>query len=341
MKKNIQYIMTGLACTTMLMALAACGEREFYDDEQYRKECYIVSNDNNIFGQEYTYGENSVGYLSVYISGSTPVTHDVTVTLRPADDLLKTFNQRTYGTSYASYAEILPEETYNAPEGWSVTVTPDNSYTMFPLMVNIDQLDPTKTYYLPIEIASVSDYQYSATKNYVLFRIYMKNAYATTKSSTYYQMFGNTIDLVNDGTSLILPDPTMSASVFNATKQMIPVSENSVRILPGSTQTTNDLRNIRLTITDEVYQCPILGDDGRPSGQTKAVQVVKIQPLNEGSACVQTTTAHDLETGEELISYYNPADGTFTLNYCYRMPTEKQGSNDLWHQVYEEMTRLN
>ncbi|MBQ8047280.1 MAG: DUF4361 domain-containing protein [Prevotella sp.] len=345
MKKNILNIITGLAGASMLLVMTACGEKEFYDDEQYRKECYIVSGDNNIFGQEYVFGENSVGYLSVYMSGSTPVDHDVTVTLRPASHLLKEYNQRVNGSVYANYAELLPESAYTVPDGWTTTITPANSYTMFPISVNVDQLDLSKTYYLPIEIASVSDYQYSATKNYVLFRIYVKNAYATTKSSTYYQMYGTTLDLKADGESLVKVDEEAVPTVFNATKLTVPLSENDVRILPGSTQSSEvavvNQRSIRVTVTDEVYQNPVLGDDGLPTGQTIPVLIVKVEPLNVGSGCVQVRTAYDIVTGEEQVSFYNPADNTFTLNYTYRMPSEKSGSADLWHKVHEELSRLN
>ena len=341
--KKIFNIIQPLACTMVLVAMTACGEKEFYDEEQYRKECYIVSGEDNIFGQEYTFGENSVGYISIYTSGSTPVDKEVTVTLRTADDLLKAYNQRVNGTTYANYAEILPQTCYNMPEGWSVKVTPDNCYTLFPISVNIDQLNTSKTYFLPLEIASVSDYQYSATKNYVLFRIYMKNNYATTKKDTYYQMYGTTIDLQDDGTTFSQVDPAAVPTVFNATKRMDPISENAVSIIPGATQTSTDTesRNIQLTVTNDIWQKPIIGDDGLPTGQTIPVQRVLVAPKNEGSTCVQVTKAYDSETGEELYSYFNPADNTFTLNYCYRMPSERSGTKLLWHKVREEMARMN
>lgn len=343
MNKVIENMKQGVAFAAVLLAMTACGEKEFYDEEQYRKECYIVSDNDNIFGQEYAFGENSVGYLSVYFSGSTPVDHDVTVTLRPAEDLLKSYNKRINGTAYANYAELLPESAYSVPEGWSVVVSAANSYTLFPIAVNVDRLDTSKTYFLPIEIASVSDYQFSATKSYVFFRIYMKNAYATTKTDTYYQMYGTTIDLVSDGTTFSQVDPIAVPTVFNATKRMDPVSEQAVTILPGATQTTSDteLRSVNLIVTDEIYQNPILGDDGLPTGKTVPVKVVRVEPKNQGSTCVQVTKAYDSVTGEELVSFYNPADETFTLNYCYRMPTDRSGSKELWHKVREEMSRMN
>ena len=41
-----------------LAAFTSC-ETKFYDEEQYRKEVYIVSGDENIFGQEYAFGKES------------------------------------------------------------------------------------------------------------------------------------------------------------------------------------------------------------------------------------------------------------------------------------------
>ncbi len=346
MSKIFNEITTVVAVTLMLAAVSACGEKEFYNDEQYRKECYIVSGENNIFGQEYTYGENATGYLSIYLSGSTPTDEPVTVTLRQADHYLKDYNQSVNGTSYENYIELLPTNCYQV-ESWNAVVTADNSYTLFPIMVNIDNLNPDKKYFLPLEIASVSNYQYSGTKSYVLFQIYMKNAYATTKTDTYYQMTGNTLDLLAEGDVWEESSPGSSPTAFNATKKMTPLSENSVRILPGTQQSTETAfvtqRSIRLTITDEIYQNPVIGDDGLPTGKTYPVNIVKVEPLNEGNGCVQVRQAYDgtdQESGDLLYSYFNPEDKKFTLNYCYRMPSDKSGTKDTWHKVKEIMERL-
>ena len=338
----------GVVLLFLVACLVSCGEKEFYADEQYRKECYIVSDDNNVFGQEYTYGENSTGYISIYVSGSAPVDEDVTITLRQADEYLKEYNQRVNGTAYANYVEALPADSYSLPNGWDAVVTPEDTYVKFPIVVDVNRLDPTKKYFLPLEIARVSNYQYSATKNYVLFQIFMKNAYATTRGSTYYQMYGNTVDLKENKGKWEEVRPGESPTAFNATKKMTPLSENSVCILPGTLQSTDqsmtDTRGIRLIVTDEVWQCPILGDDGLPTGKTFPVNIVEIEPLNEGSGCVQVHTAtNGIDQDDEenqLRSYYDPATKTFMLYYCYRMPTERSGSAPLWHKVKEQMTLL-
>ena len=344
----IKKWLAGFVWGSVLLTMSACGEKEFYADEQYRKECYIVSDDNNVFGQEYTYGENSTGYLSIYVSGSAPVDEDLIVTLRQADEYLKQYNQRINGTAYANYVELLPAECYSLPGGWDAVVTPQDSYVKFPIVVDINRLDPAKRYFLPLEIAKVSNYQFSATKNYVLFQIFMKNDYATTKGNTYYQMNGHTSDLKENKGKWEEQRPGESPTAFNATKKMTPLSENAVCMLPGTQQSTDqsfiDSRGIRITVTDQVWQCPVLGDDGLPTGKTFPVNIVNIDPLNEGSGCVEVHTASDgidQDNIEALLpSYYDPATKTFMLNYCYRMPTERSGSALLWHKVKEQMTLL-
>ena len=79
-------------------------EAKFYDEEQYRKEIYIVSDNSNIFGQEYTFGEMSEGWLSIYAGGTTPIEKDVTVELEHWPEVLRAYNRTTYGEAYANYA---------------------------------------------------------------------------------------------------------------------------------------------------------------------------------------------------------------------------------------------
>lgn len=48
--------MVGVTTTGVL---TSC-EQEFYQDEQYRKEIYIVSGEDNIFKQEFSFGGEGI-----------------------------------------------------------------------------------------------------------------------------------------------------------------------------------------------------------------------------------------------------------------------------------------
>ncbi len=69
-------IMNKLAATAICVAFAgtfiSC-EQEFYKDEQYRKEIFIVSGENNIFSQEFTFDEKCTGGFSLSMLGVLPL----------------------------------------------------------------------------------------------------------------------------------------------------------------------------------------------------------------------------------------------------------------------------
>ena len=53
---NKLMLMVGVTATAVL---TSC-EQEFYQDEQYRKEIYIVSGEDNIFQREFSFGGEEI-----------------------------------------------------------------------------------------------------------------------------------------------------------------------------------------------------------------------------------------------------------------------------------------
>lgn len=341
-----------------LMALSifsAC-EEEFYQEEQYRKEIYIVSGDNNIFGQEFTFGEDIEGFLSLNVGGSLPLDRDITVKLQRDESLLQEYNQRNFGTKYSDYVQELPEKYYTPVKGWEAVLNAGSSNVLFPIKVNINELFPDEKYFIPVNISSVSDYQFSKTKGNVMLQVFMKNDYATTKTSTYYSMNGTTFDLREFfGSWNPLVDNTEPIA-FNATKLVVPVAENAIRMLPGTTQSADkdvlNLKGIQVTVIDEDIEIPVLGDDGLPTGETRTMKKVTLSPYLASGASIkvrQSAEGNDQDKGTELLSWYDPDKKQFTLNYCYRMPDEKYkfdlfgspAEADIWHKVKEVLTLMN
>ncbi|WP_298647018.1 DUF4361 domain-containing protein [uncultured Proteiniphilum sp.] len=336
----------------ILSTFSAC-EKIFHEEEQYRKEIYIVSDNNNVFGQEFTFGEAIDGFLSIYAAGNISVDKDVKVLLERNEAILNEYNKRVNGTNYSAYSLELPEDAYSLPDGWEVTLTPENPYSLFPIRVNINDLLPDERYYIPVSIQSVSDYQFSERKSDVLFRVFFKNDYATTKTDTYYSMNGTILDLReyfgwgDCGTT----DPT----VVNATKLVTPISENSIRILPATMNSRDrgvlNRSGIKVEVTQEIIQVDSLGDDGLPTGITIPCYKVNLSPYMNSNSSVKIMEASDgidQNNPTKLPSYYNPKNNMFVLNYCYRMPDEKFAFDffgnrveaDKWHKVREEFVRL-
>ncbi len=329
MNKYMKKIQAASLVVIAMAALTAC-ETTFYDEEQYRKEIYIVSDDNNMFGQEYSFDDNSVGYISIYAGGTTPIEKDVQVELEVYSDYLRQYNQRVYGDNYASYAQELDPEDYTF-ESMTATLKAgsENPYVMLPVKVNVKKLLTQEKYYIPLRIKSVSDYMISTKKREVLYRVYIKNDYATTKTTTYYSMQGTEQQKTYSGGEWVDYD---ALQPVNSTKVFTPISERSIRMLPGTSYSTDNtvVTNQSLTVTvhpDEWIDVPVYVE-GLPTGEFIKRQKVTLATWIESSSSVV------VEDVEDQLNYYDPETQTFTLNYRYMLP----GGN--WHFMNEVLKPL-
>lgn len=325
--KKTRFALYGIAA---LAFLSSC-EATFYEDEQYRKEIYIVSGDNNTIGQEYSFGEESVGYLSIYAGGTTSIDSDVDVELEVYSDYLRNFNQRIYGNNYSNYVRELDPDYYSV-ESWKTTLKAGSStpYVMFPIKVNVNNINLDEAYYIPIRIKSVSNYMISAERQNVLYRIYVKNEYATTKSTTYYTMNG-TEQMFSEAGGIFTADGV--ATAVNATKSFTPTGEQSIRMLPSTNYSTTAsvVRSESVTVTvhpDQIIDVPVYVE-GVFSGTYVKRQKVTLSTWQESSSSV---TVAEID-GEQ--SYYDSETKTFTLNYRFKLSTDKN-----WHFMHEVLTPL-
>lgn len=336
MRHRINTFVLGILVIVPTIGLFTACEEEFYQEEQYRKEIYIVSDEENIFEQEFAFGSDIVGYVSVYAGGTTPIEKEVTVVLEENESALQEYNQKLYGTSYDSYAQKISESRYTVDD-WSVTLYPDEEipYSLFPIRVNIDGLEPDDTYFLPLRIASVSDYMISSDKRDVLLQIYMKNDYATNKSTTYYTMNGTSLRVEPyTWEALDTEDGEPKYTTINSTKPVAPVSEYGIRILPGTTITTDRtvLRKEGIIATvhpDEMVEVDVIGSDGLATGETIQCQKVTLDAWYEVDGAI---TIYEIEDNP---SYYNSDEQTFTLNYRYNY------NSDNWYEMKEVMVPVN
>lgn len=325
-----------LACiggTVFLVSLSSC-EKEFYQDEQYRKEIYFVSEDENVSGQEFVFGGN-INFLSLYFGGSAPVNHDVSVTVSYDLSYLQAYNKRMYDTSYDKYGLELPRENYKV-ENWSkmLKANSETPYVLFPIQVDVTGLSPDRDYFIPLKIDSVSDYMISKTKNYVLFQIFLKNEYATTKKDTYYNMTGTSLQGAEDGS---FKPESQSPVAIVSTKLVVPIAKNSVRILPSNkfTMAQDQIRHWGINVTvhpDETINVPVM-EEGIPTGETVSMYKVTLSPYIDSELSVKL-----LEI-EGTPSTYDPESKTFFLNYCYSIGEKNSGNKDVWYEMKETMVR--
>ena len=225
-------------------------------------------------------------------------------------------------------------DTHYKVDDWSINLYPNanSSYSLFPIKVNIDGLEPEDNYFLPLRIASVSDYMISSARRNVLMQILMKNDYATTKEKSYYTMNGTRLRVAKDTWEpLDKKNNAPDYKPINATKLVAPVTEYGIRILTGSTLTSDrkELRKQGIVVTvhpEEMIDVPVIGSNGLPTGeyiQCQKVTLDKWYNVNSGITVLNI---------EDTPSYYNPEKKEFTLNYRYNY-----NSND-WYEMKEVMS---
>lgn len=164
----------------------------------------------------------------------------------------------------------------------------------------------------------------SEERRNVLFQIFMKNDYATTKTDTYYTMSGTSKKVGEE-----------RATPVNATKLVVPISRYAIRILPASTQTTDKLQLRKQGIVvvvnpDETVDVPVLDDEGMETGQYLKMQKVTLKPWIDSQESVEVQDVTDKS------SYYDSEKKEYTLFYRYKL----YGSND-WFEMKEVMRPLN
>ena len=249
MKLNKSYLLPALLL--MSLVLTSCDENEQFRGELYKKVIYLLSTDDYTFETEHALGETTTGYVTVYVSGTEHITKDVTVTLERDPDALFDYNYMYYDIDETRYAHELDPAKYTIASYQTVLrADAEDNYSMLPIQIKPDGLSPDSIYFIPLRIKSVSDYEVNAKKQRVLYRVLLKNQYATMATTTYYQVTGTETREMGEESA---------ASGISVTRIFAPLSKNQVRCFAG-THTYNpsnvskseiDTYAMTLTINDD------------------------------------------------------------------------------------------
>lgn len=218
--KSKLYIALALLAS---VALTSCDEDAQFRGELYKKVIYVLSSTDYTFEAEHALGETSTGYVTVYCGGTEHISKDVTVQLEYDDEAVGKYNYINYDLDESRYAHELDPSHYSI-DNFSVVLkanSPDN-YSLLPIKINPDGLSPDSIYFIPLRIKSVSEHEINPDKQYVMYRVLLKNDYATMKNTTYYQVTG-------------VETRGSDAAGISITRIVAPVSKNQVRFFAGTT----------------------------------------------------------------------------------------------------------
>ncbi|KAA6328177.1 hypothetical protein EZS27_022897 [termite gut metagenome] len=116
----------------------------------------------------------------------------------------------------AKFAQLVPRDKYDIDD-FSLTIPAGERSGRMKLRVRPDGLSPDSVYFISLKVDSHSTYEVNPDKNDILYRVFIKNKYATQESTTNYNLRGNRNGVNTPGV-----------------KPMHPISKNKVRIMAGT-----------------------------------------------------------------------------------------------------------
>ena len=216
--------------TVFVVGLNACNRDELFEREQYKCVVGVLSEGIfNIFAEEHDLAAGdaesyTVGHIAASAGGTLPTTVPITVYLTEDPDLLRSYNDLNFASESYRYACYLPSNRYIIDQSPVIHIPQGERNGRMRILVRAEGLSPDSVYFIPFRVNRVSAYELNSNKSTVLYRVHLKNFWASTRSIPSYNHRG-----------LIYTNSTGTPAISMMVKQMYPVSGDEVRIFPGNT----------------------------------------------------------------------------------------------------------
>ena len=207
MKKILLYSIS------LLMLFAGCEkETSPMDIDLFPSKVYIVGARNQLIERDIDLGNliDTIA-ISVAVSGSRPLSKDVTVTISENIDEITLYNQRNVSGEDVQYQK-LADSIYSYPLE-QLTIKSGEVYNTFPIHIDPASLQCDSLYMIPMRLNSISDYELSDNDTTVLVRLHLVNKYSglyyvdgtlknttNTTDSVMYKMARNLVATDNGST---------------------------------------------------------------------------------------------------------------------------------------------
>jgi len=301
----------------LAFCLSCCDHDAIYNEEQYKTVVYLLSGSDNIFTEAYTLSENEpVRFLSVGVGGSQSNQKNIVVTLEKDNlAMFNKYNSDNFDIDTEKYARLLPAHRFEIMS-YIVNIPAQSTeqYARVPIKVNPHGLSPDSTYFIPIAIRSVSNYEVNEDKKNVLFRVTIENEYARHRIVTQYTKKGDVKDQLTP----------QYATTLSGTKWVQPLTQNRVRMFVGNfNQTTSS---------------PLV-DIERYAMVVKVNEDNSLEIFPWGTIDVEMLEMEDYNLYNPKVMQGTKEQRVFFLYYRYRI-MNPNGTYGNWFEVRETLTRV-
>lgn len=203
-----------------IILLFSCNRDEIFEREQYKVVAALLSDDGyNIFAEELPFSEEGVdGYIAASCGGVLPTTHDLKISIVEDVLLLRQYNISNFDTDADRYALYLDASRYDI-ENYDITIPAGERTGRMHIRLRTFGLSPDSVYFIPFRVNTFSAYEFNMEKSTVLYRLYLKNYYASTKDG--------------DGATIYNHRGKRGETNTMLQKKVFPTSSNEVRIMAG------------------------------------------------------------------------------------------------------------
>jgi hypothetical protein len=171
--KNILLLFS--LCLAML--LAGCDVEDPKDKDLYPQKVYIVGTQDQVINRDVDLGNvpDTIS-ISVAVSGSLTLSHDVTVTFGEEPAEVGVYNERNVSAEAVHYQQ--PDASLYTYPLDQLTIKAGTVYNTFPIRINPSTLNCDSLYMIPLRLKSISDYELSPKDTIVLVKLNLTNKYA-------------------------------------------------------------------------------------------------------------------------------------------------------------------
>lgn len=205
-----------------IIIFTACDRDEVFEKEQYKNVFALISESDNVSRKFHSLGKESIGIVAASLGGTNPTDKDIVVNLVEDPSFIDAYNRTNYDVDKTKYVRPLPKDKYDI-ESLQFTIPAGEISGRLPIRIRPDGLSPDSAYFISLRIESHSAYEANPEKNFVLYRVRIKNWWAVGDGSSTYNLNAK-LSEVGETYELQMP----------GTKVMHPISENQVRIMAGN-----------------------------------------------------------------------------------------------------------
>ena len=302
MKKivKIQKTMVALTVILTLATLCSCNLYEVFEKEQYKPVFSITSHEDsyNVFNAEVHLGrEITTKYVNAYVGGTGTTTEDIKIELMLDPTVMSRYKN----------ARLLPSHMYKI-DSYKFTIPAGSHEGQMKIELKPEGISPDSAYFIPLNVFHYEGGELNPKKSYVLYRVMIKNRYATQVSTTTYAIKAH-LDIERD-------DRVISADI-RMNKEMKPLGKHKVIVPAGNQILKSTTESAKLAfLQNECITLEVTSDatsDGGKKVKIMPFKNIQVEQLNDDPLF---PNVFKITTDPVLKKTYK----TFLLNYRYKVP---------------------